>query len=79
MRRSSRWQRGLDATRSKDEIDLLKPEGEMTINKLRAAYTNMNEDEDEGGRDDDRRVESDVRQHERGQGRGRGRGGEGLK
>ena len=47
MRRPSRWQRGLDATRSKDEIDLLKPEGEMTINKLRAAYTNMNEDKDE--------------------------------
>ena len=47
MRRPSKWRRGLDATRSKDEIDLLKREGEMTIDKLRAAYTNMNEDEDE--------------------------------
>ena len=68
MRRPSKWHRGLDATRSKDEIDLLKPEGEMTINKLREAYTNMNKDEGEGGRDHDRRVESNVRQHERGRG-----------
>jgi hypothetical protein len=36
----------LDAARSKDEIDLLKQEGKMTIDKLRAAYTNMKEDED---------------------------------
>ena len=36
----------MDTTRSKDEMDLLKREGEMTIDKLRAAYTNMNEDED---------------------------------
>ena len=36
----------MEPTRSKDEINFLKREGEMTIDKLRAAYTNMNEDED---------------------------------
>ena len=35
------------------------------------------EEIDKGGRDDDRRVESGVHQHE--QGRGRGQGREGLK
>ena len=43
----------MDATGSKDEIDLLKWEGEMTIDKLRAGYTNMNKDEDKDDEEDE--------------------------
>ena len=43
----------MDATHSKDKINLLKREGKMTIDKLRAAYTNMNEDEDKDDEEDE--------------------------
>ena len=33
-----------------DKINLLKREGEMTIDKLRAMYANMDEDEEEGNK-----------------------------
>ena len=47
----------MDATCSKDMIDLLKREGEMTIDELRAAYTNMNKDEDEDEDEDEDKEE----------------------
>ncbi len=52
----------MDATRSKDEIDLLKREGEMLIDKLRTVYTNMKEDEDEDedeGEDEEEKASSE--------------------
>ncbi len=43
----------MDATRSKNEIDLLKQDDKMRIDKWRAGYTNMNEDEDEDKDEDE--------------------------